>query len=161
MNMRFIVHVSSEDNLLVLGCTKLIQYSAEWLNSFSLLHPVSSERPHLTFDATDKMPMQLSESDWQSVLESHKGEINKSHKEMLLDHNVDLVNTLDIKSTLPALVNEGIVSREQEQVILRKPSPQDGVRELMRLMNKKGEQGFLCFCKAVVQNPNTEAGMHL
>ena len=86
---------------------------------------------------------------WRDYLEEKCLPLTEEQDEHLRLSHVRMVQSIDIDDVLDYLVQDGIVSYEQEQIIRSRSSPEDSVREMKKIVKCQGQQGIYSLARAI------------
>ena len=77
--------------------------------------------------------------------------MSENHANTLRQNYVAFVQCLQAEKLLPYFIQDGVISSEQQQIILSKHSCQARNRQLHYYINKKGDMGYFSLIHALVQ----------
>ena len=129
------------------------------MRSVGLLHSQSSSASSVKAfqsESQNHPSVHLTGPAWkQFISEQSPTYMDERHRECLQHHYVEFVqNFQDASQILWYLREDGILSSEQEQIVLSKASFQEGNRQLHSYLLKKGNMGFFSLFHAYEQGKN-------
>ena len=92
----------------------------------------------------------LGEAEWQKLLQEKKTQIlSDNQKKLLTRYHSQIIQTQDINDVLDYLVQDGIISDEQQQIIRHERSKQASMRTLMDIIRIKAQSGLYSLARAI------------
>ena len=95
-----------------------------------------------------------------NLLWTNTDKLSQDHAAVINDHYVAIVQNLDIESVWPYLVADGVLSPEQQELIMGQPSLQAKRRHIISIVKKRGEMGFYSLRNALMQTRHGGKGRY-
>ena len=89
-------------------------------------------------------------SQWRNFLDDNDGPLTEVQKKQFQVSHLQMVQTIDIDDVLDFLIEDGVITSEQQQVIRNTPTKEDSVREMKCILEKRGKKGILSLTRAMV-----------
>ena len=93
---------------------------------------------------------QVSREQWMAFLSNQTGKLSKQHEHEISDNYVTMMQALDIERIWSFLVEDGILSFEQQELIITQPTMQAKRRQLISIVKKRGEMGYFSLRRALL-----------